>query len=58
MINTIKSQNGDKKPNRLVYLIIVTLFFLGILGCGGKPADKGNSGFPKPVINFFSSQTR
>lgn len=58
MINTIKSQNGDKKPNRLVYLIIVTLFSLGILGCGGKPADRGNSGFPKPVVNFFSSQTR
>jgi len=58
MINPMKSQNGDKKPNRLVYLIIVTLFFLGIFGCGGKPADRGNSGFPKPVINFFSSQTR
>lgn len=50
-------QNGYKKLNRLVYLIIVTLFSLGIFGCGGKPAEKGNSGFPGLVVNFFSSQT-
>jgi len=52
-------KNGYKKLNRLVYLIIiVTLFSLGIFGCGGKDAGKGSSRFPQQVVNFFSSQTR
>lgn len=56
----IKFQNGVKKPNRLVYLriILITVFSLGIFGCGGKPAEKGNSGFPGLVVNLFSIQTR
>ena len=60
MINAIKLENSNNKLSRLVYLriIVVTLFSLGILGCGGKPADRGNSGFPNPVVNFFSCQTR
>lgn len=52
-------QKGYKKLNRLIYLIIIgTLFSLGIFGCGGKPAEKGNSGFSGLVVNLFSSQTR
>lgn len=60
MINAIKLENSNNKLSRLAYLkiIIITLFSMGILGCGGKPADRGNSGFPKPEVNFFSSQTR
>lgn len=56
----IKFQNGVKKPNRLVYLriILITVFSLGIFGCGGKDAGKGSSRFPQQVVNFFSIQTR
>jgi hypothetical protein len=60
MINAIKLENSNKQLSRLVYLriILITLFSLGIFGCGGKDAGKGSSRFPQQVVNFFSSQAR
>lgn len=57
MINAIKLENFNKHSSRLVYLriILVTLFSLGIFGCGGKDAGKGSSNFPQLVVNFSAT---